>query len=156
MFHLTQPTRRSFLRRSALALAALAPVGPRLTQDVLASKNDHRRPSAIKANSYIDQCFQGGGEPEVSNVTSDSATVTCTDTDGTWVTCTFTNKKGPNNCKGSGDSQPLVSPLWDLSPITLVTEPGALTNGEASEIAFTLTFVSPSGRKRRKRHSRKH
>lgn len=155
MFHATQPTRRSFLRRSAMALAALAPVGSRLTQESLASKNDHRRPSAVKANRFIAECFKDGGEPEVGNVTDTKAEVTCTSDDGSWFSCTFTDK-APNYCRGGVNSHPLVSPLWELSPITMATDPGALTNGEANEITFTLTFASPGDRKRRKRHGSKH
>lgn len=147
-------TRRSFLHRSILALAALAPLGLRLTQDVQAKPNDGRGPRtlAVKANNFIDECFRGGGEPEVGDVTNTSVEVTCTDTDGSWVSCTLTSKP-PYTCSGSGDTAQQLGHLWDLEPITVATDPsGPVTGGE---LTFTPAETPRSGRTRRTRQERK-
>lgn len=148
MFHATPSTRRAFLRRSALALAALAPFGSRLAQETRAEKNDGRGPRAIatKANKYIDQCFVNGGEPEVGAVTADAATVTCTSEDGSWQICTFT-KSTNSRCFGSGDSVQLFNSNGDLMPITAAADSGEALPPRAS--------TSKHRRKRRSRQGRK-
>ena len=155
MFHATPSTRRTVLQRSTLALAVLAPLGARLTQAGRAAKNDGRGPRAIavKANHMIDECFRGGGEPEVGNVSDTSIEVTCTSGDGGWVSCTITNPKGPHQCSGSGDTAQQLGQLWDLEPLTGATDPGSLAHG--GEVAFTLAEAPKSGRTGRARHARK-
>ncbi len=152
MIHATQSTRRSFLHRSVLALAVLVPGRSRLTYDVRASKNDHRRPSAVRANQWIDQCFRNGDDPNVVEVTDDSVTMTCTQDNGYQVTCTFTDAPD-TKCRGSDQDIMHFDDVWDFVPITTVTDLGALANGGEAE--YSLAFASVGGRKRRKRRGRK-
>lgn len=163
MSHATPSTRRSFLRKSALALSALVPLASRVSHDVRADKNTGKKPQTVaqKANTFIGQCFDGGGEPTVDAVKPGGTTVTCTGEDGGSVTCTFTSKP-TNRCSGTPPSMQQFSDVWHLQPITVAVDPGALAAPlEPGEIEFTLEFASETTLNRRRRrgkrrHGRKH
>lgn len=145
MFHATLSTRRTFLRRSTLALAVLVPLGARLSQEARADKNVGNKPKTIaqKANDYIDSCFQGGSDPVVDSVKDGSTKVTCNNQDGSSVTCTFTNKS-VNTCTGKEASfQHIGEQFGDAWEVDLV--PGDVGTGE---VTFTLTSTSERGSSR--------
>jgi hypothetical protein len=164
MSHATHSTRRSFLRGSTLALSALVPLGSWLSHDARADKNTGKKPQTVaqKANTFIGQCFDGGGEPSVDAVKPGGTTVTCAGEDGGSVTCTFTSKP-TNRCSGTPPSMQQFGDVWHLQPITATADPSALSAAplEPGEIEFTLAFISestPNGRRKRgkRRRGRKH
>ena len=157
MSHATLSTRRSFLHTSAMVLSALVPLGSWLTQDARADKNTGKKPQTVaqKANTFIGQCFDGGGEPSVDAVKPGGTTVTCTGEDGGSVTCTFTSKP-TNRCHGTPPSMQQFSDLWHLQPITVAVAAGALAAPLApGEIAFTLEFTSETTLNRRRKRGKR-
>lgn len=160
MSYATHSSRRTFLRRSTLALSTLVPLGSWLPHDARADKNTGKKPQTVaqKANTFIGQCFDGGGEPTVDAVKPGGTTVTCTGEDGGSVTCTFTSKP-TNRCTGTSPGVQQFSDVWHMQPIAVSADASALSPVplEPGEIAFTLELTPERTQKRRrKRGKRRH
>ena len=158
MSQATHSTRRSFLHTSALALSTLVPLGSWLTHDARADKNTGKKPQTVaqKANTWIGQCFDGGGEPTIDAVKPGGTTVTCTSEDGSSVTCTFTSKP-TNRCHGTPASMQQFGDVWRLQPITFAADASALSADPLApgEIAFTLEFAEETIQKRRRKRGKR-
>ena len=131
-------TRRSIISTGAMSLAALTPLVSRFTQGVGAEKNTGKKPSSIakRANDFIADCFQLGGDPTVTSTRPGGTTVTCKTGGGT-QNCTFTKK----NTRCYSVASAAGNSLSDVPTVPIVPGEGELT----------LTSSDEKSRNRRKR-----
>lgn len=157
--------RRSFLRASLLALAAL-PMRGLPIEDADAKKKAPRKQISVaqRANNMIDICFREGGDPDVT-IKSGSTSVNCTFSDGTGRTCTYTKNSSKCQTNAAGSDQPGFEPdrptvdpgdvpTFPLEPDTQTSNAGDAPTVPLEPDGDLRSSISGANANRRRAHRR--
>lgn len=169
MYHETSLlNRRSFLHEGLLALAAVFPMHALLVEDAAAEKKKKKKTKSVaeRAQTFVDGCFNDGGEPDVS-VRPGGTTVSCEKSGGGSYACTITSKSSRCFATMAHSDQPGFAPVRPtvdpgdapdvpLEPDAQTSDPGDVPTVPLEPVSNLRSSVSGASAYRRRRSRRHH